>query len=163
MNNAIPNEPIQIGIAEEHRQKISDELQKLLADEYLLYTKTRFCHWNVNGPSFHQLHVFFEGQYEQLDEIMDEVAERIRQLGHFAAGTLSAFLKLAHLQENVGYGDAKGMISTLLDDHETIIRSIRNIIDPINNDWKDAGTADFVTGLMEQHEKMAWMLRAHLA
>jgi starvation-inducible DNA-binding protein len=54
------------------------------------------------------------------------------------------------------------MIEALLEDHETIIRELRKSIDPIQEKHKDAGTADFLTGLMEQHESMAWMLRSML-
>ena len=50
----------------------------------------------------------------------------------------------------------------LINDHETIIRIIRTEIAPVAEKYRDLGTADFVTGLLEQHEKMAWMLRAHL-
>ena len=57
-------------------------LNGLLADEVLLLVKTRNAHWNVEGPDFHEKHVFFEEQCEQLDKIIDDVAERIRSLGH---------------------------------------------------------------------------------
>src|SRR5476651_2505925 len=88
-----------IGITEENRKTVSFELSKLLADEFILYTKTRNAHWNVEGSDFHSMHLFFESQYEQLDDIMDSVAERIRTLGHFAPATLKSFLQLTHLAE----------------------------------------------------------------
>jgi starvation-inducible DNA-binding protein len=55
-----------------------------------------------------------------------------------------------------------GFIKSLLADHETIIIHLRENINRYADEWKDAGTSDFITGLMETHEKMAWMLRAHL-
>src|SRR3569623_3348480 len=88
-----------IGISEKNRAAVSAQLAKLLADEFVLYTITRNAHWNVEGPDFHAMHLFFEGQYEQLDELMDSVAERIRQLGHYAPGTLIGFLGLTHLTD----------------------------------------------------------------
>ena len=57
--------------------------------------------------------------------------------------------------------DSLGFIRELLEDHETIIVSMRENIDRFANEFKDAGTSDFITGLMEEHETMAWMLRAH--
>lgn len=153
----------QIGISEENKNAVSVQLAKLLADEYVLYTKTRNAHWNVEGPDFHSMHLFFESQYEQLDEIMDSVAERIRQLGHYAPGTLKSFLQLTHLAElTERSNDSLGFIRELVEDHDSIIEFIRGNINPFANDYGDAGTSDFVTGLMEDHEKMAWMLRAHL-
>src|ERR1035437_8476421 len=88
-----------IGITQKNRQAVSIELSILLADEYVLYTKTRNAHWNVEGNDFHTMHKFFEVQYEQLDEIMDSVAERIRTIGHYAPATLKSFLDLTHLSE----------------------------------------------------------------
>lgn len=152
-----------IGISEKNLQAVSTDLTKVLADEFVLYTKTRNAHWNVEGPDFHSMHVFFEQQYDQLDETMDSVAERIRQLGHYAPATLQSFLQLTHLTEKLGEkNDALGFIKELLIDHENIIIFLRELINKFASEYGDAGTSDFITGLMEEHEKMAWMLRAHL-
>ena len=153
-----------IGITAKNRLAVATQLSKLLADEFLLYTKTRNAHWNVEGNDFHAMHLFFESQYEQLDEIMDSVAERIRTIGHYAPATLKSFLKLTHLSELIeSRNDSIDFIKELLSDHESIIEFIRGNIHPFEDTYKDAGTSDYVTGLMETHEKMAWMLRAHLA
>lgn len=150
-----------IGISESNKQAVATELNKLLSDEFLLYTKTRKFHWNVEGAQFHDLHVFFEKQYGQLAIIMDEVAERVRKLGHYALGSMRHFLEETNLLENEDYGNsAAEMLQELLDDHETIIRRLRTDIDKFENKYKDAGTTDFITGLVERHETMAWMLRA---
>jgi len=152
-----------IGINEESRKAVSDQLVKLLADEFVLYTKTRNAHWNVEGTDFHAMHLFFESQYEQLDDFMDSVAERIRTIGHYAPATLKSFLDLTHLTEkNRDKNDSLSFIKELLEDHESIIEFIRGNIDPFASKYHDYGTSDFITGLMEDHEKMAWMLRAHL-
>jgi starvation-inducible DNA-binding protein len=152
-----------IGITPANLQAVATELSKLLADEFVLYTKTRNAHWNVEGPDFHTKHIFFEKQYEQLDETMDSVAERIRQLGHYAPATLQSFLQLTHLTEKLGQpNDSLGFIRELLTDHENIIIFLRENINRFANQYGDAGTSDFITGLMEEHEAMAWMLRAHL-
>jgi len=152
-----------IGITQKNRQAVSIELSRLLADEYVLYTKTRNAHWNVEGNDFHTMHKFFEVQYEQLDEIMDSVAEHIRTIGHYAPATLKSFLDLTHLSE---YRERKNesfdFIKELLGDHESIIEFLRGIINPFAVKYHDLGTSDYITGLMEEHEKMAWMLRAHL-
>ena len=152
-----------IGIAEEHLSQTCELLNALLTDEFALYARTRYCHWNVTGPAFSVLHKFFEEQYEQLAEKVDEVAERIRQLGGVAAGgklgNMTASTRLAEAREEQG---AMKMVLGLLNDHETIIRELRENITTVNDTCKDVGTADFLTGLMETHEKMAWMLRAHL-
>jgi len=153
-----------IGIPDHGIEEIVTFLNTLLADEYALYTKTRNAHWNVNGANFFELHKFFETQYEALDVIIDDIAERVRSLGHFALGSLKDFLSVTHMgEENHDFSNPNQIIQTLVNDHETIIRIIRNDITPISDKHKDLGTADFVTGVMEQHEKMAWMLRSFLS
>lgn len=152
-----------IGIIEANRLAVATELNKLLADEYVLYTKTRNAHWNVEGADFYDKHKFFEAQFEQLDEIIDSVAERVRSLGHYASATLKSFLSLTHLTETKSEkNDSQGFIRELLADHESIIVHLRANINQFMEDYKDAGTSDFVTGLLQEHEKMAWFLRGHL-
>jgi len=152
-----------IGIKQKLIAKTVEDLSKLLADEFVLYTKTRNAHWNVEGSDFHAVHKFFEEQYEFLDEVMDDVAERIRSLGHYAPATLKEYLKLTKLTEQTREKNSSaGFIKELLADHEAIIIELRERVSLFMDEYKDAGTSDFITGLMERHEKMAWMLRAHL-
>lgn len=153
-----------IGIADKHMQSVSNLLNMLLADEFTLYVKTRNAHWNVTGPGFSELHKFFEEQYTLLDEVIDEVAERVRMLGHFAVATLADYRQLTRLTEDkIDFGKQESFLRTLLDDHETIIRVLRSDVTRTSDEYKDLGTSDFLTGLMERHEKMAWMLRAYLS
>jgi starvation-inducible DNA-binding protein len=152
-----------VGITESHAHAAAQILSSLLADEVVLYTKTKNAHWNVEGPDFHAKHLFFESQYELIDEKVDEIAERIRSIGHYAPATLKQFLSLTHLTEvSREKNDSQGFIHELLKDHEAIIIFLRENIDKLASELKDYGTSDFLTGLMEDHEKMAWMLRAHL-
>lgn len=151
-----------IGIKEEARQKIAEFLSVILADEHILYTKTRNAHWNVEGSDFHAMHLFFEEQYGELEGVIDEIAERIRQIGHYAPGTLKSFLELTRLTEaKEGKNDSTSYIKELKVDHESIIIHIRENIEWIE-DANDNGTADFLIAIMQGHEKQAWMLRAHL-
>lgn len=152
-----------IGLSPEHLSEISLTLSSILADEYVLYTKTRNAHWNVEGPDFHSKHLLFESQYNEIAEIVDTVAERIRMLGHYAPATLKQFLALTHLTEQTREkNDSEGFIRELLNDHESIIIHIRGQINNLAEKLKDAGTSDYLTGLTEYHEKTAWMLRSHL-
>jgi starvation-inducible DNA-binding protein len=152
-----------IGITDKNTQAVANALAKILADEAVLVTKTKNAHWNVEGADFHSMHLFFESQYKTLDETVDSVAERIRSLGHYAPGTLKEFLELTSLTEKRGNkNNSESFLKDLVGDHEAIIIELRENIDAFTDKYKDAGTADFITGLLEDHEKMAWMLRAHL-
>jgi starvation-inducible DNA-binding protein len=155
---------ISIGITDPNRQTVAVELAKILADETVLYIKTKNAHWNIEGADFYDKHKFFETQFGQLDEIIDSVAERIRSIGHYAPATLKSYLGLTHLTEaSSEKNDSHGFIKELLEDHESIIIVLREHIKSFTSVLHDAGSGDFVTGLMETHEKMAWFLRAHLA
>ena len=151
-----------IGISEKNLEAVALMLNTVLADEFLLYVKTRNYHWNVTGIHFRDLHVFFESQYTELEEVIDEIAERVRYLGHNAIGTLNEFSQLTRLLESKAKDlTAEQMLRNLLDDHETVIRVLRQDLEKAE-EYKDAGTNDFLTGLMEKHEKTAWMIRSHL-
>lgn len=153
-----------IGISAANLAEVAHSLSKILADEYVLYTKTRKAHWNIEGPDFYNKHKFFEEQYNQLADIIDDVAERIRKLGHYAPASLKQFLELTHLTEDDREkNDAPGYIKMLLADHESILIHLRENINNYAGPLKDLGTSDYITGLMEVHETMAWMLRAHLS
>ena len=153
----------QIGIKPENSVKVADILNKLLSDEHVLYVKTRNAHWNVEGPDFAAVHKFFESQYIELEEIIDRVAERIRSIDHYAVGTMGNYLKLTQLnEESRENNDSLSYIKDLNSDHEAVIIELRENINRLANDFHDMGTSDFITGLMEMHEKMAWMLRSHL-
>lgn len=136
-------------------------LNTLLSDEYLLYTKVRNYHWNVVGMQFHPLHKLFQEQYEALNELVDEIAERIRAIGAKPVATLAGFLKNTTLREGNEALDAKGMISQLLNDHEAIVRGIEECIEAAERE-KDTGTVDILTDSIKMHEKFAWMLKASL-
>jgi starvation-inducible DNA-binding protein len=152
-----------IKLTDESRKEVATILNRVLSDEYLLYTKTRNAHWNVIGSNFSEMHKFFESQYDQVDEFIDEIAERARSLGERAFGSLGEFMKTTRLKENSnGTQNGREFVSTLLADHETIIQNLRTELDTVAHKYGDMGTSDFLTGLMEKHEKMAWMLRAHL-
>ncbi len=151
-----------IGILPANSKQVVLILNKILSDEFTLYVKTLNFHWNVVASNFGELHAFFERQYEELLEISDTVAERARSVGGRSYGSLKEFLDNTSLKENTSALSAQNMIAQLLKDHETIIKELRKYIDSTANEYHDAGTSNFLTDLMEKHEKMAWMLRSFL-
>lgn len=162
-NNGTKNQDgkINTGISMKNREKVADSLNQLLADEMLLYIKTLKFHWNIEGRDFHALHLFLEEQYTQLQSIIDSVAERVRKIGFYANGSMKQFLKDASLDEHEKTGRiTEDLIAELAKDHDALIRNTREMIDTFEEECDDAGSSDFITGVMKQHEKMAWMLRA---
>jgi starvation-inducible DNA-binding protein len=155
--------PLNIGLSEEQRQGVVNLLNQDLSDSYLLVIKTKKYHWDVIGPQFRTLHQLWDEQYEALSMNIDAIAERIRALGGYPIGTAKGFLENASLREHAGdLPNASEMVERLVSDHEQVIRNLRGHIDECGDSFHDEGTADFLTGLMEQHEEMAWMLRSFL-
>jgi starvation-inducible DNA-binding protein len=154
---------INIGLSDQQRQGVVDILNKVLADAYLLLIKTKKYHWDVIGPQFRSLHELWEEQYEALTANIDAIAERVRMLNGYPLGTADGFLKNASLKEHAGdLPRASEMVQRLVVDHEQIIRNLRDFVDQTSEEFHDEGTSDFLTGLMEEHEGMAWMLRSFI-
>ncbi len=151
-----------IGIIAKNTEAVAVILNTLLADEHVLYMKTRNYHWNYEGSNFSEMHAFYETQYGLLAETIDEVAERVRMLGHYATGRMKDLLEITRLLEPDYTNKQDQQLKNLLSDHETIIRTVRKNIGDTDEKYKDTGTADLLTGVLRQHEKMAWMIRSYL-
>lgn len=159
----MPTRKINIGLSDREREGSIAILNAALSNAYLLLIKTKKYHWDVVGPQFMTLHKLWEEHYQTLSLSVDEYAERIRMLGGYPVGTAAGFLQYATLTEDPGdILGATEMVARLVSDHEEIIRSLRDGIDKCAEDFHDAGNADFLTGQMEQHESMAWMLRSFI-
>lgn len=152
-----------IGISDKNLKQITGMLSNVLSDAVVVYIKTRKFHWNVKGQSFMELHKLFESQYTLLEEAIDEIAERINKLGSPTIGTMQEFTEMSQLKEAPGkYPNQTDMLKELLTDHETVIKSLRKDVDDSDKKYGDMGTSDFLTGLMQQHETIAWTLRRYL-
>ena len=152
---------IETGIPADDRTAIAEGLSRLLADSYTLYLKTHNFHWNVTGPMFQTLHTMFEQEYTELAIAVDEIAERIRSLGHPAPGSYAAFARLGSIEEAEGVPQAKEMIGELVKGHEAVAKTARSVF-PAAEQGHDEVTADLLTQRMAVHEKTAWMLRSLL-
>jgi starvation-inducible DNA-binding protein len=154
-------EDLQIGLAVATREDVSEGLSRALADSWMLYTKLRNFHWNVTGPLFRTLHELFEEQYTEIAEGIDVIAERIRALGAFAPGNHSAFMELSKIEETENVPPAEEMVRQLVDAHETLIQTLREVAE-MAGDAEDIGSEDLMVERLRVHAKQAWMLRATL-
>lgn len=141
--------------------KTAEQLKKLLADSYTLYLKTQNYHWNVTGPQFASLHALFEQQYTDLAAAIDEIAERIRALGHRAPGSFTEFSALGSLKEAKEKVDAAGMVKDLHADQLALVKALQKMI-AVAEKEADAVSVGMLTDRLQVHEKNAWMLGASL-
>lgn len=152
---------IDIGIAAGDRSKVSEALTKALADSYAVYLKTHGYHWNVRGPNFSSYHNLFMGQYTEMWAALDEIAERIRALGHFAPQGYTTFANLTSIKDGDPENDAQDMLRELMKDHEAVCATLRSVLD-LADEASDEVTVDLMTQRLAAHEKHAWMLRSTL-
>jgi len=146
----------------ENRKRLAGNLTGLLADTYLLLVKTQGYHWNVVGPLFVSLHRLTEEQYRNLFEAIDDLAERIRALGHPAPSSITEMIALATIAEDTGNASAEEMVANLVADHERIVRRLREAA-IMAEEQHDVVTAGMLTDRMEFPEQAVWMLRAVIA
>jgi starvation-inducible DNA-binding protein len=152
---------IDIGIPEAERLDIAAGLGRVLADSTVLYAKTHGFHWNVTGPMFNTLHLMFMGQYTELWNALDAIAERIRALGCPAPFGGATYGQLSSIAESQGIPAALEMVRELVLGHEAVARTIRGVM-VAAEEANDQPTADVLTQRLQIHEKTAWMLRSLL-
>ena len=144
-----------------HADPVVEAAARLLADSYTLYLKTHNFHWNVTGPMFTTLHALFMTQYTELALAVDEIAERIRALGHLAPGSYTEFARLSRVKEAQGAPSAKEMIRELVADNATVAAAAQALFDAAE-EAGDQASADLATQRIQVADKNAWMLRSHL-
>lgn len=141
---------------------VASGLQLLLADTYALLANTHVAHWNIEGPEFFALHAAFQGQYTELFEAVDEIAERLRALGAPASGGLATWAQRAGIDEfPVSALTARVCLEGLLRAHQKAIADAAALRDAAGA-ANDLETQDLAIGRIQAHQKTAWMLRSAL-
>ncbi len=145
---------------EKNNVNLANELKPVLADLFMVYTKLRNYHWNVEGVYFFQLHQMFEKLYDEFADDIDEIAERIRILGVKAPATLHEYINLAKIKEQPGeYPDANEMVKNIVDDFEYLVLEINKLAKRSQNLFEDEISAGQLYKLVEKYEKHLWMIK----
>ncbi|WEX12122.1 Dps family protein [Chelativorans sp. AA-79] len=148
-----------IEMTDEAKKACAEALSKVLADTYVLYLKTHNYHWNVEGPKFRSLHEMFEEQYRDLWSSIDDIAERIRALGHYAPGTYAKFQALSTVKDNEDIPAADDMLKELIADNGMVARTIRSAL-PTIQEAGDEASAGLLADRLTTHEKQLWMMKS---
>lgn len=150
---------INMGLSDAQREAMAKAVTAVLADTYALYFKTHVYHWNITGPRFHDLHILFETQYNELWMATDVIAERIRALDVVAPRSYAEMTEAAAIRSGGEATEANDMLRDLLKGHETVVATIRKAL-ALAAEHGDEATADILTPRLTEHEKFAWMLRS---
>ena len=140
-------------------EALVQQMKVVLASTFTFYLKAHNFHWNVEGPNFNDYHGFFGKIYEEVWGAVDAIAEEIRTLDSYVPGSLSRFSQLSTINDQINIPNAKSMIAELLSDNKLIIAELNRAF-KLANDSDKQGLADFLTGRIDAHEKLGWMLRA---
>ena len=150
-----------IGLDINKSEKLAEKLNELLADYSIFYQNTRGYHWNIKGDKFFELHDKFQELYEDLFIKIDEVAERIRTLGHTPNHKFSVYQKEAKIKESSEVSDGTKDVQDTLESFKIIIILQREILD-LSADAEDEGTNALMSDYIREQEKLVWMYSAYL-
>jgi starvation-inducible DNA-binding protein len=134
-------------------------MKKVLADTFAMYLKSHNYHWNVEGSNFPQYHEFFGNLYAELHGAVDPIAEQIRALDSYAPGSLSRFMELTEIQDELNVPLGTDMARKLLGDNEIVMNTL-NMALKLAEQFDKQGLMDFLAGRIDTHSKHAWMLRS---
>jgi starvation-inducible DNA-binding protein len=150
-----------IGLEVEKSKVLAEKLNELLADYSVFYQNIRGYHWNIKGEKFFELHDKFQELYEDFFVKIDEVAERIRTLGHTPNHKYSVYLKEAKVKESSEVSDGTKDVQDVLESFGIIITLQREILD-LAADANDEGTNALMSDYISEQEKLVWMYTAYL-
>jgi starvation-inducible DNA-binding protein len=148
-------------LSEGVRIKAVQLLNERLADCIDLQTQTKQAHWNVKGPNFIALHELFDKINEDVEDYVDEIAERAVQLGGVAEGTARMVARRSSLAEYPAAVDGRSHVEALSSALAAFGQSARKAIDEANQ-LGDLDTADIFTEVSRGIDKWLWFVEAHL-
>jgi starvation-inducible DNA-binding protein len=149
-------------IPEATRVKVVELLNARLADCIDLQTQTKQAHWNVKGPTFIALHELFDQINEDVEDYVDDIAERAVQLGGIAEGTARMVARRSSLAEYPARAvDGRSHVEALSSALAAFGAAARKGIDQAN-ELDDLDTADLFTEISRAIDKWLWFVEAHL-
>ncbi len=145
-------------LSDEATTLVAERINRLVADAYVLYVKTKNFHWHVSGPNFRDFHEMLDEQSEQILESIDPLAERVRKLGQPTLRSLGQILALASLTENEkDFVSPYDMLVELMNDNIAVAKSMREA-HGVCDDWEDVATASLSEQYLDETEKRTWFL-----
>jgi starvation-inducible DNA-binding protein len=142
-----------------------DDLQKLakitFSSEFSFYLKAHFFHWNVEGPDFYQYHKLLGKIYEEVQDSIDEFAEKIRSLNTYMPGSYTRFSMLSQIEDETKILSSREMIEELIKDNEKM-KIIFTKLFKLSESLNEHGFSDFIAARIDAHDKHGWMFRSSL-
>ena len=152
-----------LDLEEPVRLEMTEKLNQLLADTITLRDLYKKCHWQVVGPTFYQLHLLFDKHYEEQNELVDTIAERIQLLGGVSLAMAADIAETTQIERPPrGREEVPVQISRLLDAHKVIVGQCRELAERADK-LGDDGTNDLaVSDVLRTNELQIWFISQHL-
>ena len=145
-------------LSEKETRAIADALNRIVADSFSLYVKTKNFHWHMSGPHFRDYHLLLDEQGEQIYASIDPLAERVRKLGQRTLRSIGEIGRLARVKDNEAeLVDPLDMLAELIDDNKNCAAEMRKA-HKLCDDLQDSGTAGLLETLIDETERRTWFL-----
>jgi starvation-inducible DNA-binding protein len=145
-------------IPQEAVDKISASLNRLLADAFALYLKTKNFHWHVSGRHFHDYHLMLDEQSDAIFATTDQIAERVRKLGGVTLRSIGQIGELQTIKDNnAEYVPPREMLRELMEDNKQMAAAMRKAR-KLADDNEDSGTASLLETFIDETERRTWFL-----
>ena len=146
------------GLSQEATRDITGSLNALLADFYALYFKTKNFHWHMSGPHFRDYHLLLDEQAEQIFEVTDDIAERVRKIGGNTLHSVGEIKRLQRVLDNdAEYVTPEDMIAELKGDNSDLVGRMREAHD-LASEHNDVATTSLLETWIDQAERRVWFL-----
>jgi len=139
-------------------QDITGALNKLLADVFVLYLKTKNFHWHISGPHFRDYHLLLDDHGDQIFAMTDDIAERVRKIGGTTIRSIGHIARLQRIADNdAEYVTPEDMLSELHEDEKALVLSMR-AVHTLCDDEGDVATASLLENWIDQTQRRSWFL-----
>ena len=149
------------GLKENYKKEMAEKLNVYLSSVQIAYMNVRGYHWNIVGKQFFALHEKFEEIYNSLNEMADEIAERILMLDGRPLHSFTEYIKVSSIKERLNVSSAEDTTRALLEDTARLLQAEREILS-LASENEDEGTASMVSDYIGEQEKMIWMFNSLL-
>lgn len=151
-----------VALTDEQKKQVVDVMQERLAEALDMYSQAKFAHWNVKGVNFYQLHLVFDSVADTIFPQIDEIAERLTQLGGVANGTVRQAANTSKIPEfDTGLIAGMDYVHALADALGHYCEELREASDKID-EIGDEPTSDFFKQLVVEAEEQLYFLESHL-
>jgi starvation-inducible DNA-binding protein len=137
---------------------ISGAMNAIMADVFALYVKTKNFHWHVSRPHFRDYHLLLDEQADQIFEMTDAIAERVRKLGGSTLRSIGHIARPQRVLDNdTEYVEPSDMLAELREDNAKLAARLREAHD-VCDEHRDIATASLIEAWIDETERRTWFL-----